>query len=246
MNIIIKPEPGRQVQYWPCAIDLLRTTMRNSVTPFAATIAYADSDRSVTLSVIDHTGKQFIRSSILLLQPGDAPAPHGLPHATWPTHVLAQAAQRGQAIAYGTRPDTPPAFGRRPGAQRLVPHRPRGRILQAIRGHLQPWRRTRWRVSMPKPQAARGYHDDALWRITATALPRWEELEPDDNAKVEPRARANSMLGAPDTLDSQIGWANGTGPNIPAAQDRTPDLPGRMAFNAAVILLRDLHVSTLV
>lgn len=71
----------------------------------------------------------------------------------------------------------------------------------------------------------------------ADSLPAWEDVSLDLRI-TGAYASARSVLESAGTQDSLIGWADGTGPNIPAPQPHTPELPGHMAFEAVCIALR--------
>lgn len=92
---MIKPTVGRVVWYWPTAEDIQCRNLSVCDTgpqPFAATIACVHSDRRVALSVVDHAGKQFGLSDVMLLQVSDdgraAPG-----YAQWMPYQKGQAAK---------------------------------------------------------------------------------------------------------------------------------------------------------
>ncbi len=60
---MIKPTVGRVVHYYESAAQ---------VQPYAATIAYAHSERMINISYVDHNGRQHHATSVPLLQDDDA------------------------------------------------------------------------------------------------------------------------------------------------------------------------------
>ena len=86
MSNLIPPTPGRVVWYYPSQqeIDAKSITIIDQGQPMAATVAFVWHDRMVNLSVVDHAGAQFRRTSVRLLQEDD-PAPHSSegPYASW-------------------------------------------------------------------------------------------------------------------------------------------------------------------
>jgi hypothetical protein len=72
---VISPTVGRFVNYWPSQIELDHTDLYfapgDNKQPFAAQVVYVHSDRMVNLVVADHRGKQFVRTSVPLVQEGD-------------------------------------------------------------------------------------------------------------------------------------------------------------------------------
>lgn len=86
MSKLITPTVGRVVWYWPSQqeIDARALAIYDQAQPMAATVAYVCDDRMVNLSVVDHSGFQFRRTSVKLLQEDDA-RPHTSegPFAEW-------------------------------------------------------------------------------------------------------------------------------------------------------------------
>lgn len=89
MSNLIPPTPGRVVWYYPSQqeIDAKSITIIDQGQPMAATVAFVWYDRMVNLSVVDHAGAQFRRTSVRLLQEDD-PTPHSSegPYASWTPH----------------------------------------------------------------------------------------------------------------------------------------------------------------
>lgn len=86
MSKLITPTIGRVVWYWPSQheIDAKSITVIDQAQPLAATVAHVWDDRMVNLSVVDHAGAQFRRTSVKLLQEDDE-RPHTSegPFAEW-------------------------------------------------------------------------------------------------------------------------------------------------------------------
>lgn len=87
---MIKPTIGRRVWYWPSPQDRGETEHRPSSViqqgdqsqACDAGIAYVHSDRLVNLTVADHNGVMHQRTSVTLVQEGDA-IPAAGRYATW-------------------------------------------------------------------------------------------------------------------------------------------------------------------
>jgi len=88
MSTVIKPEPSRHVHYTPAGVDDFDMAVCPGQ-PLAAIVTYAHGDRLVNLAVFDAEGKHFARTSVVLVQPGDA-APDG-PHCRWMPYTVEQA-----------------------------------------------------------------------------------------------------------------------------------------------------------
>lgn len=83
---MITPTIGRVVWYHPTLID----GMRLSKDPHAATVAYVWNERTVNLSVVDHSGYQYTKQSVPLLQ-GEGPHPASGGFCTWMPYQIGQA-----------------------------------------------------------------------------------------------------------------------------------------------------------
>jgi hypothetical protein len=88
MTQVISPTPGRVVWFKPAPHDGIGTLNGQ---PLAAIVAGVHNDRLVNLAVFDAYGNTQQRSSVTLVQPGDA-TPDGA-HATWMPHQIGQAAK---------------------------------------------------------------------------------------------------------------------------------------------------------
>lgn len=99
MNTIITPTVGRVVWYWPSQqeIDAKSITVIDPSQPLAATVAHVWHDRMVNLSVVDHAGAQFRRTSVHLVQ-DDEDRPHTSegPFAEWMPYQKAQQPQQAK------------------------------------------------------------------------------------------------------------------------------------------------------
>jgi hypothetical protein len=116
MNII-SPTNCQQVWYHdiPSSFGVPSDLRARSLQPFAATIVHVWSDRMVNLVVLDHDGKAHPKTSVQLVQPGDAKPAHGN-WCEWMPYQVKQAERphivltEGDALAdlAGTpRPDNP-------------------------------------------------------------------------------------------------------------------------------------------
>lgn len=86
---MIKPTVGRVVWYYPGPGD--PTFSDSYAPPFAAHVAYVWSDRRVNLMVISPEGQPQQKSSITLVQEGDATPEHG--YCAWMPYQKGQAAK---------------------------------------------------------------------------------------------------------------------------------------------------------
>lgn len=87
---MIKPTVGRVVEFFPGNWDT--TLPRNdAISPLAAIVAYVWHDRMVNLAVFDANGHSWSRTSVQLLQDGDA-KPAGN-YAQWMVYQKGQAAK---------------------------------------------------------------------------------------------------------------------------------------------------------
>ena len=93
MSTVIKPEPSRHVHFIPHA-DCMSSTMRFAGgQPHAGIIAHVHSDRLVNLMVLDMNGSPVSRTSVPLVQPGDA-EPTGYDYCRWMPYTVKQAEQK--------------------------------------------------------------------------------------------------------------------------------------------------------
>lgn len=89
---VIPPTVGRVVWYWPGPNDSGNYPHSEPRQPHAATVAYVWSDHMVNLSIVDHSGNQYSRTSVRLVQPGDDNRPvHG--YCSWMPYQVGQAAK---------------------------------------------------------------------------------------------------------------------------------------------------------
>jgi hypothetical protein len=86
--MIISPTVGRVVWYTP--VDNAPEGVDHKGQPFAAIVTYVWSDRLVNLAVFDHSGFAQSRTSVQLVQEGDA-KPDGVPYCEWMPYQLGQA-----------------------------------------------------------------------------------------------------------------------------------------------------------
>ena len=86
MTQVISPTPGRVVWYHPAPHDGIATLNGQ---PLAAIVAGVHSDRLVNLAIFDAYGNTQQRSSVHLVQPGDAVPDFA--HATWMPYQIGQA-----------------------------------------------------------------------------------------------------------------------------------------------------------
>lgn len=93
---IQKPTVGRVVWYRPNGFDLsvrnLPAHAGEIAQPMMAQVVYVWNDRSVNLIVTDHTGIQWPRSSVLLMQGDETYTPRGA-YAEWMPYQKGQAAK---------------------------------------------------------------------------------------------------------------------------------------------------------
>lgn len=89
--MIIVPSVGRIVWYRPSVNDAGVMLIRDGQ-PLAAMVVYVWHDRMVNVTVWDHNGKAFVRTSVFLCQDGDV-VPPGNAHAEWMPYQKGQAAK---------------------------------------------------------------------------------------------------------------------------------------------------------
>ena len=98
---MIKPTIGRKVWFHPGPGDSLYDPA-DAVTylgqPFDATVVYVWNDRLVNLTVASHNGDTYGRSSVILVQPGEAP-PTGKSWCEWMPYQVGQSQAVKQAQA---------------------------------------------------------------------------------------------------------------------------------------------------
>lgn len=92
---MIKPSVGRVVLFYRHG----KTQFDAAEQPEAATVAYVHSDTMINLSVVDHNGIQFARTSVYLYQ-GEGERPENS-YAEWMPYQLGQAAKTEAVIAGG-------------------------------------------------------------------------------------------------------------------------------------------------
>lgn len=88
---MIKPTVGRVVWYTPAEFDRNQMTVHDDQ-PLAAIVAYVWSDHLVNLTVCDHNGAMYSRTSVCLNQ-GDAHDVGATPHCEWMPYQKGQAAK---------------------------------------------------------------------------------------------------------------------------------------------------------
>lgn len=86
---MIKPTVGRVVLFIPEKSSKEFGYCINAGKDHSARIAYVHSDRCVNLEVIDANGKSFNRTSVTLVQEGDAP--YDGDHCRWMPYQIGQA-----------------------------------------------------------------------------------------------------------------------------------------------------------
>ncbi len=97
---IIQPTVGRRVWYWPSPQDRGETEHKphsliqqgDTSQPCDAGIAYVHGPGLVNLTVADHNGVMHQRTSVVLLQGDEKPAP-GQAYAQWMPYQQGQAAK---------------------------------------------------------------------------------------------------------------------------------------------------------
>lgn len=95
MSQVITPTIGRKLWYYPSDFDMsgqlspdcvvsCPTMVSDQSQPCDANICYVHSDRLVNLSVVDHNGQLWSKTSVTLVQPGDPLPERGkVAYATW-------------------------------------------------------------------------------------------------------------------------------------------------------------------
>lgn len=85
---MIKPTIGRVVWYWP------NGRQPDGAQPYAASVAYVQSDTRVNLGWLDHDGFSLFAKDVYLQQEGNPePAPK-VPYAEWMPYQIGQAGIR--------------------------------------------------------------------------------------------------------------------------------------------------------
>lgn len=92
---MISPTVGRVVWYRPALSDPI---VNHGSQPLAAIVAYVWSDSMVNLAVFDHNGQSHSRTSVRLLQEGEAP-PTPSAYCEWMPYQLGQAKRTEAAEA---------------------------------------------------------------------------------------------------------------------------------------------------
>lgn len=90
---MIKPTIGRIVWYRPSSFDLSEMTILDGEQPCAGTVAYVHSDSMVNLTVSDHFGKTYQRTSVYLKQEGAPDAAKTTAYCEWMPYQKGQAAK---------------------------------------------------------------------------------------------------------------------------------------------------------
>ena len=93
---MIKPSIGRVVLYQPHEADQV---VNHGDQPMAATVSYVWSDRMVNLSIADHDGNTFTKTSVTLAQDDDAVEP-GM--CEWMPYQKEQATKQEEKEPLGT------------------------------------------------------------------------------------------------------------------------------------------------
>lgn len=86
---MIKPTIGRIVWYYPSATDL-GAMQCNSGKEMPGVVCHVWSPNCVNLMVVDQSGKSHARTSVFLVQEGEA-VPEAAGHATWMPYQVGQA-----------------------------------------------------------------------------------------------------------------------------------------------------------
>jgi len=90
--MVIKPTVGRIVWFWrsyqPDVVD--------DAQPMAAIVAYVHSDIMVNLSVIDHNGHHFSKTSVRLQQEGSDPPAFNEMYCEWMPYQIGQAKKHAE------------------------------------------------------------------------------------------------------------------------------------------------------
>lgn len=92
---MIKPTVGRVVLFIPKESSYAFEYCINAGKEHSARIAYVHGDRMVNLEIIDANGKSFNRTSITLVQEGDAP--YDGDHCRWMPFQVGQAKAQSAA-----------------------------------------------------------------------------------------------------------------------------------------------------
>lgn len=96
---VITPTIGRRVWFWPSDYDrglleskpesIIQADVESSGQPCDAGVVRVWGDRMVNLAIADHNGNMHKRTSVPLVQPGDA-VPSGYGYCTWMDYQVAQ------------------------------------------------------------------------------------------------------------------------------------------------------------
>ena len=97
MSTVIKPEPSRHVHFIPQHGDSLAGGVGAVGQPHVAIITHVHSDRMVNLCVFDKNGNPLPKTSVPLVQPGDAePAAGRYDYCRWMPYTLATETKKKQ------------------------------------------------------------------------------------------------------------------------------------------------------
>jgi hypothetical protein len=88
---IIPPGVGRKLWYRPGPSVVPGMCVNSGNQPLDCTVLYVWNDRCINAEVIDHAGKHHFKSSLRLVQPGDAPWQGE--YAEWMPFQVGQAAK---------------------------------------------------------------------------------------------------------------------------------------------------------
>lgn len=88
----IAPTIGRRLYYTPSQYDVTAGIQQlDNQQKLDAGVVFIHPDGTLTLSVTDHCGSQFVRAAVPLVQAGETP-PADVGYAEWMPYQLAQAA----------------------------------------------------------------------------------------------------------------------------------------------------------
>lgn len=92
----ITPTIGRKVYYFEGTPQNAlggnaNAAIYNPAAPFDATVVYVRSDTCVNLSIRDHNGSSYARTSVQLQDPQEGDAHGGFCYATWTPYQVGQA-----------------------------------------------------------------------------------------------------------------------------------------------------------
>lgn len=100
----IVPTIGRRLYYTPSQYDVTAGIQQlDTAQKLDAGIVFIHPDGTLTLSVTDHCGSQFVRAAVPLVQEGETP-PTEVGYAEWMPYQLTQAAANAPAPAPAPAP----------------------------------------------------------------------------------------------------------------------------------------------